>query len=212
MAASVSFTSPQMNWDAPDPVTAFGKFKQKCQLMFKSVHKETDDERNLATFYSALATEFPCLTRARGTKTGRGGAAQSTDHSRQSHKHLFLVTERRLTHAERAWGTMRKSHVYATHREIACQSFVSRVKSSSWLTRGKPAKEGSATRVARPRREARSQGTRVGPPPRNNRDTDLIRAQYSDDKVQARHTLRLTPRTRDDSRSSRREAATPTKR
>ena len=48
MAASASFTSPQMNWDAPDPVTAFGKFKQKCQLMFKSVLKDTDDEEKVS--------------------------------------------------------------------------------------------------------------------------------------------------------------------
>ena len=48
MAASASFTSPEMNWDAPDPVTAFGRFKQKCQLMFKSVLKETDDEEKVS--------------------------------------------------------------------------------------------------------------------------------------------------------------------
>ena len=42
------FTSPQMNWDAPDPVNAFGKFKQKCKLMFKSVLKDTDDEEQVS--------------------------------------------------------------------------------------------------------------------------------------------------------------------
>ena len=48
MAASASFTSPQMNWDAPDPVIAFGRFKQKCQLLFKSVLKVTDDEEKVS--------------------------------------------------------------------------------------------------------------------------------------------------------------------
>ena len=48
MAASAPFTSPQMNWDAPDPVNAFGKFKQKCQLMFKRVLKDTDDEEKVS--------------------------------------------------------------------------------------------------------------------------------------------------------------------
>ena len=48
MAAFASFTSPQMNWDTPDPVTVFGKFKQKCQLMFKSVFKDNDDEEKVS--------------------------------------------------------------------------------------------------------------------------------------------------------------------
>ena len=48
MEASASFTSPQMNWDAADPVTAFGRFKPKCQLMFKSVLKDTDDEEKVS--------------------------------------------------------------------------------------------------------------------------------------------------------------------
>ena len=28
-----------MDWDAPDPITAFARFKQKCQLMFSSALK-----------------------------------------------------------------------------------------------------------------------------------------------------------------------------
>ena len=44
MATAMSFASPQMNWDAPDPITAFARFKQKCQLMFSSVLKDADDE------------------------------------------------------------------------------------------------------------------------------------------------------------------------
>lgn len=69
----MSFTSPQMNWDAPDPVTAFGKFKQKCQLMFKSVHKDTDDERNLATFYSGKEKKgLICTTAGHSKKKTTG--------------------------------------------------------------------------------------------------------------------------------------------
>ena len=45
MTAATSFASQQMDWDAPDPITAFARFKQKCQLMFSSVIKDTDDEK-----------------------------------------------------------------------------------------------------------------------------------------------------------------------
>ena len=48
MAAATSFASPQMDWNAPDPITAFAKFKQKCQLMFSSVLKDTDDEEKVS--------------------------------------------------------------------------------------------------------------------------------------------------------------------
>ena len=37
-----------MNWDARDPITAFGKFNQKCQLMFKSILKDTNDEEKVS--------------------------------------------------------------------------------------------------------------------------------------------------------------------
>ena len=48
MAAATSFASPQMDWDAPDPLTGFARFKQECQLMFSSVLKDTDDEEKVS--------------------------------------------------------------------------------------------------------------------------------------------------------------------
>ena len=44
----MSFASPRMDWDALDPITAFARFKQKCQLMFSSVLKDTDDEEKVS--------------------------------------------------------------------------------------------------------------------------------------------------------------------
>ena len=48
MAAATSFVSPQMDWDAPDPITAFARFKQKRQLMFSSALKDTNDEEKVS--------------------------------------------------------------------------------------------------------------------------------------------------------------------
>ena len=48
MAAATSFASPQMDWDAHDPITAFARFKQKCQPMFSCVLKGTDDEEKVS--------------------------------------------------------------------------------------------------------------------------------------------------------------------
>ena len=48
MAASTSFASAQMDWDAPDPITAFARFKQKCQLMLSSVLKDTNGEEKVS--------------------------------------------------------------------------------------------------------------------------------------------------------------------
>ena len=48
MAAATSFASPQMDWDAHDPITAFARFKQKCQLMFSSSLKDTNDEEKVS--------------------------------------------------------------------------------------------------------------------------------------------------------------------
>ena len=48
MAAATSFASPQMYWNAPDPITSFARFKQKCQLIFSSVLKDTDDEEKVS--------------------------------------------------------------------------------------------------------------------------------------------------------------------
>ena len=48
MAAATSFASPQMDWDAPDPITAFARFKQKCHLMLSSALKNTNDEEKVS--------------------------------------------------------------------------------------------------------------------------------------------------------------------
>ena len=48
MATATSFASPQRNCDAPDPIIAFAKFKQKCQLMFSSVLKDADDKEKVS--------------------------------------------------------------------------------------------------------------------------------------------------------------------
>ena len=48
MAAATSFASPQMDWDFPDLITAFARFKQKCQLVFSSVLKDTNDEEKVS--------------------------------------------------------------------------------------------------------------------------------------------------------------------
>ena len=48
MAASTSFASPQMDWDALDPITAFVKSQQKCQLMLSSVLKDPDGNEKLS--------------------------------------------------------------------------------------------------------------------------------------------------------------------
>ena len=48
MAAATSFASPQMDWDAPDLMTAFTRFKQKCQLMFSSTLKNTNDKEKVS--------------------------------------------------------------------------------------------------------------------------------------------------------------------
>ena len=49
MTAATSFASPQiMDCDAPDPITAFARFNQKCQLMFSRVLKDTEDEEKVS--------------------------------------------------------------------------------------------------------------------------------------------------------------------
>ena len=45
--AAASFASPQIDWDTPDPITAFARFKQKCQVMFSSDLKDTNDEEKV---------------------------------------------------------------------------------------------------------------------------------------------------------------------
>ena len=68
MATATSFASPQMNWDAPDAITAFARFKQKCRLMFSSVLKDADDEEKVSYILSDQA-ETP---RSYIIKTGTG--------------------------------------------------------------------------------------------------------------------------------------------
>ena len=48
MAIATSVASPYMNWDAPDLIIAFARFKQKCQLMFSSVLKDADDQEKVS--------------------------------------------------------------------------------------------------------------------------------------------------------------------
>ena len=48
MSAATSFASPQMDWDAPDRISAFARFTQKCQLMLSSALKDTSDEEKLS--------------------------------------------------------------------------------------------------------------------------------------------------------------------
>ena len=48
MTAATTFAPLQMDWDAPDPITAFARFKQKCQLMFSIVLKDSDDEEKVS--------------------------------------------------------------------------------------------------------------------------------------------------------------------
>ena len=48
LAAATSFASPQMDWDAPDLITAFTRLKQKCQLMFSNALKDTNDEEKVS--------------------------------------------------------------------------------------------------------------------------------------------------------------------
>ena len=44
MAFSSAVSAPQMDWEAPDIVATFSRFKQKCELMFCSVLKSANDE------------------------------------------------------------------------------------------------------------------------------------------------------------------------
>jgi hypothetical protein len=39
MAFSAPFSAPQMDWETNDSILAFGKFKQKCELMFSKMLK-----------------------------------------------------------------------------------------------------------------------------------------------------------------------------
>ena len=48
---------PQIDWDTPDPKNAFPRFKQKCQLIFSSVLKDTDDKEKVSYILLWLGEE-----------------------------------------------------------------------------------------------------------------------------------------------------------
>ncbi|CAB4020983.1 Retrovirus-related Pol poly from transposon [Paramuricea clavata] len=48
MAFSAPFLAPQMDWETNDSILAFGKFKQKCELMFKSILKDAEGEEQVS--------------------------------------------------------------------------------------------------------------------------------------------------------------------
>ena len=50
MAFSAPFSAPQVNWETNDSILAFGKFKQKCELMFKSILKEAEGEEQVSYY------------------------------------------------------------------------------------------------------------------------------------------------------------------
>ena len=47
MVFSAPITAPQIDWDATDSVEAFRRFRQKCELMFKSIVKEIAKEEQV---------------------------------------------------------------------------------------------------------------------------------------------------------------------
>ena len=48
---------PQIDWDTPDPKNAFSRFKQKCQLIFSSILKDTDDKEKVSYILLWLGEE-----------------------------------------------------------------------------------------------------------------------------------------------------------
>ena len=48
MAFNAPFSAPQMDWETNDLILAFGKFRQKCELMFKSILKDADGEEQVS--------------------------------------------------------------------------------------------------------------------------------------------------------------------
>ena len=48
MAFSAPFSAPQMDCETNDSTLAFGKFRQKCELIFKSILKEADGEEQVS--------------------------------------------------------------------------------------------------------------------------------------------------------------------
>ena len=45
MAFSAPFLAPQMDWETNESILAFGKFRQKCELIFKL--KDADGEQQV---------------------------------------------------------------------------------------------------------------------------------------------------------------------
>jgi hypothetical protein len=48
MALSAPFSAPQRDWETNDSILAFGKFKQKCELIFKSILKDAEGEEQVS--------------------------------------------------------------------------------------------------------------------------------------------------------------------
>ena len=48
MAFSAPFSAPQMDWENNDSILAISKFRQKCELIFKSILKEADGEEQVS--------------------------------------------------------------------------------------------------------------------------------------------------------------------
>ena len=48
MAFSAPFSAPQMDWETSDSILAFGKFRQRCELIFKSILKDADGEEQVS--------------------------------------------------------------------------------------------------------------------------------------------------------------------
>ena len=48
MTAATSLAMPQIDWDTPDPITAFSRFKQKCQPIFSSILKDTGEKEKVS--------------------------------------------------------------------------------------------------------------------------------------------------------------------
>ena len=48
MALSAPFSAPQRDWETNDSILAFGKFKQKCELIFKSILNDAEGEEQVS--------------------------------------------------------------------------------------------------------------------------------------------------------------------
>ena len=48
MAFRAPFSAPQIDWETSDSIIAFGKFRQRCELIFKSILKDADGEEQVS--------------------------------------------------------------------------------------------------------------------------------------------------------------------